>query len=53
MSGEDVTQVVRGTRAAKALDDEGGSLDWRSEWYPVAFTKDVPEGACLCVRAAH
>ena len=46
-------EKLRGAKAAAALEDMGSTLDWRKEWYPVAFTKDVPEGVGAALACMH
>ena len=32
---------------SNAAESAYADFDWRDQWYPVAFVRDMPEGACL------
>lgn len=57
--GSDRSDVVTGDPAtttagtAKAGEALGSDFDWRSEWYPVSLSQNLPEGEqkCACLRA--
>mmetsp|Transcript_209 Transcript_209/g.607 ORF Transcript_209/g.607 Transcript_209/m.607 type:complete len:640 (-) Transcript_209:933-2852(-) len=37
-------ETGRGARAASSVEELGRDLNWRSEWFPAGFSKDMPEG---------
>ena len=55
--GSENSDVVLGNQAtttaqtAEAGETLGRDFDWRSEWYPVSFSQNIPEGELVCAAA--